>query len=144
MDYATQQELERFNSGWKQSEECKLWQKFLDKDGYGQFYFRKKNRRVHRFAYYIAYGPIPKNMVVDHTCRNRNCVNAAHLRLVTTKQNSLENSNSVGAINKAKTRCKNGHNFDRFYGQRYCSICEKAKKKRLNQKWLAEANKIAC
>ena len=84
-------------------------------------------------------------MVIDHICKNRNCVNLKHLKLVTIKENVLENSNSIGAINSRKTTCKNGHLFDKKYGnQRYCSICENAKSKRLRKKWLKEANKTKC
>ena len=84
-------------------------------------------------------------MVIDHVCKNRNCVEVTHLRLVTSKQNSLENSKSVGAINSQKTNCKFGHPLDRKYGkQRYCSTCQAEKTKRLRKKWLVEANEIGC
>lgn len=145
MEYIKQEELKRFNQSWIESGECKLWNKFLDKDGYGSFYFRKKLRRAHRVAYYIVFGEIPEKMVVDHICKNRSCVEIKHLRLVTAKENSLENSNSVGAINARKVFCKFGHKFDRQYGkQRYCSVCQSEKTKRLRKKWLEEANKIKC
>lgn len=145
MEYITKQELERFNKCIKKVGKCLFWQKHLDKDGYGIFYFRKKNRRAHRVAYYITFGDIPKGMVIDHICRHRNCVEISHLRLITAKQNTLENSNSVGAINAMKTHCKFGHPFDRKYGkQRYCSICQTNKTKRLRKKWAKEANETKC
>ena len=145
MAYAEQAEIERFNRNWRSVKDCHIWQNSLDRDGYGHFYFRKKNRCAHRFAYYITNGDIPTGMMIDHICKNRNCVNIKHLRIVTPKQNTLENSNSVGAINKAKTHCKNKHPFDRKYGkQRYCSKCQAEKNKRLHKKWLEEANKIKC
>ena len=135
MEYYTQEELERFNKSWKQVDDCKLWQKYLDKDGYGTFYFRKKGRRAHRVAYYFVNGPIPDGMVIDHICKKTRCVCIKHLRLITTKENALENSNSLGAINKNKIVCKNGHPFDRKYGkQRYCSICQSIKTKRLRKR----------
>jgi hypothetical protein len=136
---------QRFNSFTKKIKECIVWTNYLDKDGYGSFYFNKKLRRAHRVGYYLAFGNIPKGMVIDHTCRNRACVNPSHLRCITKRQNSLENSNSVGAINAKKTFCKLGHPFNRKYGkQRYCSICQSEKTKRLRKKWLKEANEILC
>ena len=145
MKHHTQEELKRFNNCWKQSNDCKLWTNYLDKDGYGTFYFRKKSRRAHRVAWYFTNGSIPDNMVVDHICKNRNCVESTHLRIVTRRQNALENSNSPMAINARKTLCKNGHPFDKKYGnQRYCSICQNEKSKRLHKKWKEEANKIKC
>lgn len=143
-----EQYIKRFKSSYKIINNCFVWQKFLDKDGYGIFYFKKKNRKAHRFAYYIINGDIPKGMVIDHICKNRACVNSKHLRLFTASENTMQNSNSVGAINKKKTHCKFGHPLDKIYGikkpQRYCSICEANKSKRLRKKWLIEANKILC
>lgn len=142
------EEIKRFKSSYTISNGCHLWQKHFDKYGYGIFYFRKKSRKAHRVAYYMTNGDIPKGMVIDHICRNRQCVNIEHLRCITAGQNAIENSRSVAAINKMKEFCKNGHKFDRVYGikkkQRYCSICENQKSKRLQKKWLVEANKIAC
>lgn len=145
MEHIYQKDINRFNSFWKRVGNCHLWTKYLDKDGYGTFYFQKKLRRAHRVAYFFANGQISDGMVIDHICKNRHCVNPEHLRCITMAQNSLENSRSVGAINKMKEFCKNGHKFDRKYGkQRYCSICQAEKTKRLHKKWQEEANKIKC
>src|SRR6185369_11932859 len=108
-------------------------------------YFRKKNRRAHRVAYYSENGDIPDGMMVDHICKNRNCVDATHLRLVTPRQNALENSNARSSINAQKTHCLKGHPFDRKYaGVRYCSVSQAEKTKRLRNAWKIEANKIKC
>ena len=138
MERFTKNELERFNSKWIKEGECMLWQGPLDRDGYGTFYFKKKGRRAHRVSYYMHVGEIPREKVVDHTCSKRNCVNPFHLRLLTATENTM--------ISKAQiTHCKLGHPFDRFYGkQRYCSICQREKSKRLRAKWLEEANKVLC
>lgn len=138
-------EQQRFESFYKINGTCFEWQGYLDKDGYGTFYFRKKNRKAHRVAYFLKYGDIPKGMVIDHRCKNRKCVNAEHFKLVTKLENTLHNSLSVGAINKAKTHCKFGHPFDKKYGkQRYCSICQNEKAKRFHKKWKDEANSVLC
>lgn len=144
-----EKDKQRFNSKIIKKGDCLLWQGALDKDGYGNFYFKKKNRRVHRVAMYFAKGPIEDGLVVDHICKNRNCVAINHLRLITARQNTLENSNSVGARNSMKVFCKNGHRFDKVYGegakrQRYCSVCQSEKSKRLKIKWREEANTVKC
>lgn len=126
----------RFHSKLKVVGDCQLWTGQLDKDGYGTFFFHRKNRRAHRVAYYAAFGPIPPDMVVNHVCRQRTCQNPQHLQLLTRTQNNMKDCASVGYINSQKTHCKNGHPYDRHYGkQRYCSKCEAEKSKRLRAKW---------
>ncbi len=135
MERYTQQELVRFNNRWIKEGQCHLWQGFLDKDGYGTFFFRHKGRRAHRVSYYIHVGDITKGLVIDHVCGKRNCVNPSHLRMITTKENHIDSRNA-GAINARKTHCIKGHPFDKKYGkQRYCSICQAEKTKRLRAKW---------
>lgn len=147
----TKEEIEKFNLRWKKVDECHIWQNRLDKDGYGMFHFRKKTRRAHRVGFFSQNGPIGDDMVIDHICRNRSCVNPDHLRAVTASTNATENTRSVAAINRAKTLCKNGHPFDKKYMhrksgryQRYCSICEREKSKRLHRAWREEAAKTKC
>jgi hypothetical protein len=136
----TENEAARFRSKYIVAPSgCWLWQSVLDKDGYGTFYFRRKNRRAHRVGYYSTRGEIPAGMVIDHSCGVRHCVNPSHLRTQTPRQNSLENSRGVGAVNARKTHCAKGHPFDRLYGKyRSCSTCDAAKKKRLRARWAAE------
>lgn len=132
-------EIERFNEKWAVQGQCHVWQAPLDRDGYGTFYLRRKGRRAHRVAWFFAHGEIGDGLVINHVCRNRACVNPQHLQAVTVRENSLQDSISIPALNARKTHCKQGHEFDRKYGnQRYCSICDAAKRKRLRAKWRAE------
>ncbi len=64
--------------------------------GYGVF----RRHRAHRFSYELHKGPIPAGLQVDHQCRNRICVNPAHLITATNKVNSenlgVRRDNTVG------------------------------------------------
>lgn len=68
--------------------------------GYGQFWKDGRHQKAHRVSYEMHVGPIPAEMVVDHVCMNKVCVNPAHLRLATVKQN---NEHLVGARRNSKT-----------------------------------------
>lgn len=145
MGNLTAPEWERFSSRIRRDEssDCHHWTGPLDKDGYGSFYLRRRNRRAHRVAWYNMHGEIPEGMVINHICKNRACVNAQHLQIVTVAENTLKDSVTVAAINARKTHCPRGHPYDRVYRsgkryQRYCSICEAAKSRRLQAKWRAE------
>lgn len=139
MNDATPAEIERFYSKCSQVGDCLVWTGHKDRDGYGVITFRRASRKAHRVAMWLANRPIPEGFVVNHTCRNRACVNAQHLNAVSASENAKRDSASLGYVNSQKTHCKHGHPYDRMYGsQRYCSICEKTKSKRLRDKWKAE------
>jgi hypothetical protein len=83
---------------------------------------------AHRAAYELAHGPVPPGMVLDHRCRERTCINPAHLEPVPNRENVLR---GVGpsAVNARKTACKRGHplagpNLYRMPdGRRQCRAC---------------------
>lgn len=85
---------EHFWASTRQEGECLIWTKSRRRNGYGQVKVGGRNLLAHRVAYELAFSPIPDGMLIDHSCRNRGCVNPQHLRLATTKQNA-ENRDRV-------------------------------------------------
>ena len=68
--------------------DCLIWQGSKDGCGYGMVRHNGPSARVHRVVWELTNGAIPPGMLVDHTCWNRACINADHLRLATRQQNN--------------------------------------------------------
>lgn len=109
-------------------EECWPWTGRLCRDGYAR---AGGGKPAARLAYEMLVGPIAPGLEPDHLCRNRACVNPAHLEPVTHRVNSLRSVGFV-AINAAKTHCNSGHEFtfENTYrnrdGNRQCRACHNA------------------
>jgi len=104
--------LNRFWNKVKFSSETSCYEWIAGKmKGYGWFNRGDRSVLAHRFIYEIIKGAIPDNMVLDHICRNRACVNPDHLRIVNRRQNALENSESFPAKLAQRTHCPKGHPF---------------------------------
>jgi hypothetical protein len=77
---------------------CRLWLRAKSYNGYGVYnsgikLYGKIERRVHRIIWVIFNGPIPKNLVILHSCDERSCCELSHLRLGTQKENICESVN---------------------------------------------------
>lgn len=106
-------------------DQCWLWKASQYKSGYGQF----ANEPAHRIAYKLASGPIGEGLEIDHLCRNKLCVNPAHLEAVPPRVNNLR-GNSFAAVNARRTHCPSGHVLDLFNtyfyrGHRACRECRR-------------------
>lgn len=66
--------------------DCWLWSGGTSL-GYGMVADGATRLRVHRVMYEAVFGPIPDGLVLDHTCKTKNCCNPTHLEPVTIGEN---------------------------------------------------------
>jgi hypothetical protein len=66
---------------------------------YGAYNHHNRKSYAHRYAYECLVGPIPAGYVLDHVCRERLCVNPAHLEAVTVEENARRGNRPRSATN---------------------------------------------
>lgn len=108
---------------------CWEWQAGISNAGYAKFKYKGKTCGGHRIIYEFFVEIIPAELDSDHLCRNRPCVNPAHIEPVPEIVNLLRGE-SLFAKNARKTHCIKGHPFSgdnlhiRKNGGRHCRKCE--------------------
>lgn len=122
----------RFWSRVAKTETCWIWQGAVGTRGYGflagLYKGQYKTFLVHRYAYILHVGSIADDLTIDHLCRNRRCVNPAHLEVVSRWEN-VRRGETITGNNSRKTHCKHGHAFDEANtyvassGGRHCKLC---------------------
>ena len=70
--------------------ECWIWNGNIYKDGYGRIGISYKSYQAHRVSHDIFNGFKDHNMLIDHKCRNRSCVNPEHLWTGTVAENNKD------------------------------------------------------
>lgn len=95
---------ERLLSKVNKTDTCWEWTAGKNALGYGRIavFTGGKYRALlaHRVSYELLVGEIPEGMHIDHICHNSGCVNPAHLRPVTNKEN---HENLSGAFSTSKS-----------------------------------------
>ena len=126
---------------------CLEWAGATDRYGYGKIKVKDEFGKIrligtHRAAWLAFYGRIDGDLVIDHICRNRKCINLEHLRLVTNAVNALagDHSNKKGRSGRkrgAKPGCSKHWQEDGRWRVRKdgyerwdCRICSSERKRR--------------
>lgn len=115
---------------------CHLWNRSLNRSGYGTVRLCGRVVYAHRVAWVAVSGRNPDpDSVLDHFgCDNPSCVNPEHVRPVTMRENILRGT-SPAAAHLAKTHCPVGHAYtaDNITashakeGRRDCLTCNRSK-----------------
>lgn len=85
-----QSDIDRFCKYIDFTDTCWLWTGSKCPGGYGQFRYQRIQWMTHRFALVLAGETLIKGLDVCHSCRNKHCVNPAHLRQDTKKSNAYD------------------------------------------------------
>jgi HNH endonuclease len=145
--------IRRFWQNVHKTDSCWEWRGTTDYYGYGRYYASSPYSEIrttiaHRIAFIIEVSDIPEGLELDHLCRNRPCVNPAHLEPVTGQENKrraapfkpkIHYRRSYAQIAKLHTHCRRGHEYtddntryqyDKKYDmmRRACRACIKAKR----------------
>lgn len=110
---------------------CLEWRGGKTSAGYASIRWNGRTDYGHRIIYQELKGHIPNGAVIDHLCRNRGCLEIAHLAVTSRGENVLRGV-SPPAINARKTICPQGHPYDEQNtcvsdGKRYCRPCARNK-----------------
>jgi hypothetical protein len=69
---------------------CHIWQGRRDGNGYPLVSFQGRAHRVHRLAWTLRYGTIPKGMHLCHRCDEPRCINPDHHFVGTHEDNMAD------------------------------------------------------
>lgn len=130
---------------------CWGWRGRLGTNGYGRFRAKAlPGVQPHRVSYILAHGGIPDGLHIDHLCRNKKCVNPAHLEAVTLQENCLRGDGFNGRKYASRTECLKGHSLSgenlrvvviNGTERRRCHACAKATGRKTYERMVSEGRR---
>lgn len=124
---------ERLSAKLTSDGDCLIWRGYTLPKGYGLISYQGKPMQTHRLAWKLAFGEIPPEMHVLHTCDNPPCCNPEHLFLG-TNQDNIDDKMRKGRHNNGmseRTHCIRNHEYtesNTYYtpsGARQCKACRR-------------------
>lgn len=118
---------ERAHEKWVQDVDCWKSTYSVASHGYAQVGWREGRKSyvilAHRASWEYENGPVPRGMTLDHLCKNKQCVNPSHLRVLDNYENARRTSGRDWPLGQ----CINGHDNSHLYtqpsGTRVCRPC---------------------
>jgi hypothetical protein len=100
-----------WNNAYPIENGCWIWAATISPKGYGYIHWNGVNYRAHRLPWIFLVSRISEGLHLDHLCRERSCVNPAHLEPVTPRENIMRGEGFASKLARS-TSCKSGHPFD--------------------------------
>lgn len=86
-----------------ETDDCVVWPRWIDRDGYGQVSTATTTIKVHRFALAARTPPpSPRHHAAHGPCHNAACMNYRHLSWKTSSQNQMDRHRD-GTMNQGET-----------------------------------------
>lgn len=121
------------------NKDCWVWTGSVFKQKYStysQIRIKNKCRKAHQVSYEVFIGPIPQGRELDHLCKNKLCINPAHLEPVTHFENMERGYWTT------KDECIHGHSYGggntylNTRGHRECRTCRKERSQKFYERQL--------
>lgn len=128
----------RASTKWVPSLDCWISTYSTASHGYAQIGWQDGRTRyavlAHRASWELVNGPVPMGMTLDHLCKQKQCVNPDHLRVLS----NYENARRTRGRDWPLGQCVNGHPQSETYqqpsGKRVCRPCNRAWQRRYQER----------
>jgi hypothetical protein len=100
-----------------------IWTGQINNKGYGLAWWNGKKRPAHVAVWEALIGPIPEGLELDHTCDRTECVNPAHLEVVTHAENMRRSSERQTHCRKAGHPRTAENVYRDPHGNTRCRLC---------------------